>query len=282
MSAVAPSLDAARTAARPGVIGLSIDRIRVELRQFFRNPEAAFFNFTFPILLLVIFASIFRDRIDGPPGESISRSQYYVAGMIAAGALTTAFQTLAISISIEQHEGMLKRLAGTPLPRAAYFIGKIGLVVVVTFIQLVLMLILGILFYDVNLPTEPQKYLLGIAIGIMGVAGCCLLGIAFTRIVPNARSAPSMTTPISVVLQFISGVFVPFDQIPGWLQAVASVFPLRWMAQGLRYVFLPDWFESQEVGGDWNLPVVFAVLGAWLVAGFLLAVFCFRWDRGQR
>ena len=272
-----------RTPARlPGLLGLSLSRVGVELKAFFRNPEAAFFNFSFPVLLLVIFASIFRDKIEGPPGEpSVSLSQYYVAGMLASGALTTAFQTLAISISIEQHEGMLKRLEGTPLPKTAYFAGKIGLVTGVTIIQLCLMLAIGLVFYDLSLPTDPMKWLVLGSIGVMGVAGCCLLGIAFTRIVPNGRSAPAMTTPIAVILQFISGVFVPFDQIPGWLQGVASVFPLRWMAQGLRYVFLPDWFKSEEVSGQWDLPIVFAVLGGWLVAGFVLAIVFFRWDRGQ-
>ncbi len=274
-----PASTRLRTGALPA---LCLSRTVLELKQFVRNPEAAVFTFSFPVMMLVIFASIFRDKIQGPPGESaVSLSQYYVAGMVAAGALTTAFQTLAISISIEQHEGLLKRLGGTPLPKTAYFAGKIGLVTVATFVQLLLMIIIGLIFYDLKLPTDPGRWLALIAMGVMGVASCALLGIAFTRIVPNGRSAPAMTTPIAIILQFISGVFVRFDQIPGWLQGVASVFPLRWMAQGLRYVFLPDWFKSEEVGGAWDLPIVFAVLAAWLVAGFILATVFFRWDRGQ-
>ncbi len=56
-----------------------------------------------------------------------------------------------------------------------------------------------------------------------------------------------------LVLQFISGVYLPFTQLPDWLQDVASVFPLRWMASGMRSVFLPSQFASAEPGGAWHL-----------------------------
>ena len=57
------------------------------------------------------------------------------------------------------------------------------------------------------------------------------------------------------------------------------MFPLRWMAQGLRYVFLPDWFAANEQGGVWHVPWVAAILVAWTVAGFVLAARTFRWAR---
>jgi ABC-2 type transport system permease protein len=60
------------------------------------------------------------------------------------------------------------------------------------------------------------------------------------------------------------------------LQAIAALFPLRWMASGLRYVFLPDGFARQEPGGQWHLATAFGVLAAWLVISFLLCVRTFR------
>ena len=51
---------------------------------------------------------------------------------------------------------------------------------------------------------------------------------------------------VVLVLQFISGVFFVFSELPTWMQRIAALFPLKWMAQGMRSVFLPDSFATQE------------------------------------
>jgi len=81
------------------------------------------------------------------------------------------------------------------------------------------------------------------------------------------------------VLQFISGVYLSFTQLPEWLQNIASVFPLKWMAQGMRAVFLPDTFKMLERGETWDLPGVAIVTAIWLVVGLVLARVTFRWIR---
>jgi ABC-2 type transport system permease protein len=84
-----------------------------------------------------------------------------------------------------------------------------------------------------------------------------------------------------MVLQFISGVFFPFGQLPAWMQTVAAFFPVKWMAQGFRSVFLPDSFTAVEPAGNWELGHIALVLTAWSLAGLLLTAFSFRW-RGPR
>jgi ABC-2 type transport system permease protein len=85
--------------------------------------------------------------------------------------------------------------------------------------------------------------------------------------------------PIVLVLQFISGVYLSFSMLPEWLQNVASVFPLKWMAQGMRAVFLPENFASEEPGGEWALGGVAIALVIWLVAGLIASRLTFRWIR---
>ena len=86
-----------------------------------------------------------------------------------------------------------------------------------------------------------------------------------------------------LVLQFTSGVFFVFSQLPTWMQHVASLFPLKWLTQGMRSVFLPDSFATQEVAKSWELPQVALVLAIWTVIGAVLAITTFRWQRrGER
>lgn len=273
----------ARTVTRarhPGLPGLIYSRAIIELKQFFRVPESAVFTFALPLLLLVLFGSIFSDKINGPPGaETVNFRQYFLAGMVASGVMSACFNNLAISISLEQSEGMLKLLALTPLPPAAYFGGKLASCLVISVVETVLMLILGVAAFGVKLPIDFAHWMVFLGVLFGGVATCTLLGIAYTRFIKNSRSATPMVMPVYLILQFISGVFFQFTQVPTGLQWVASVFPLRWMALGLRYALLPDWFKAQETGHSWQLPMVFFVLAIWLVAGFVISLRSFRWGR---
>jgi ABC-2 type transport system permease protein len=267
----------------PGrLVRLSIERTRIELRQFFRTPEQVFFTFLLPVLFVVIFSTIFSDEVDGPPGEpKVQFAQYFVPGMIATGIVSATFASLAMTVSLEQHEGLLRRLSGTPLPRSAYFAGKIGLALVTSALEVVLILGIGVIAYGVKLPTEATKWLVFAGVFFLGVASCSLLGIAYTRLVRTGSSAPAVVQPPYLILQFISGVFLQYNQVPGFLQAVASLFPLKWMVQGYRYVFLPEWVAQDDYGGGWHVEQVFAVLAVWFVASFLLARVFFKWNRGQ-
>ena len=255
---------------------LSVYRVRasVELKTFMREREAVVFTFAFPILLLVIFGAIFgRQDVEG----GVTFAQVFVAGMIAAGLFASSFQNLAISIPIERDSGALKRLAGTPMPRSAYFAGKIALVAVVAVVQQVLLLAVGVAFYGLSLPTDASRWLTYAWVSVLGIATCTLLGIAVTSLVKNGKTAPAVISPIAIVLQFISGVFVVFAALPAWMQTIASLFPLKWMTQGMRSVFLPDDYQSQEPAGSWEHGRIALVLGIWLVAGLFVAVRTFRW-----
>jgi ABC-2 type transport system permease protein len=259
---------------RPSLASVGAVRAKVEFLSFIREREAVVFTFAFPILLLVIFGSVFGGQdIEG----GVSFAQYFVAGMIAAGLFGTSFQNLAISIPIERDSGALKRLAGTPMPRSAYFIGKVAVVGFVALVQNVLLVTIGVLFYDLELPSSADRWLTYAWVLLLGLTACTLLGIAVTALVKNGRSAPAIISPIAIVLQFISGVFFVYSSLPSWMQEIAAVFPLKWMTQGMRSVFLPDTYAAQEPAGSWEHGRIALVLAAWCVVGLLVAVRTFRW-----
>ena len=90
-----------------------------------------------------------------------------------------------------------------------------------------------------------------------------------------------MVTPVALVLQFISGVYFVFASSPTWLQITASIFPLRWIAQGYRSVFLPDSYADQEVAHGWEHGRTALVLAAWAILGLLVTARTFRWRNGR-
>ncbi|GAA2599450.1 ABC transporter permease [Dactylosporangium fulvum] len=252
---------------------LGLLRGGLEIKQFLRSRESVVFTLAFPLLLLVLFGAIFNDEL--APG--VSYTQYFAAGMLAAGLLSTGFQSLAIQIPIEREKGILKRLRGTPMPRTAYFIGKVVMVLAIGLAETILLLATAVLLFDLPLPSTAGKWLTFVWVAVLGITACTLCGIAFSSLARSGRSGPAVATPVAIVLQFISGIFIPYQNIPGWLRDIASVFPLKWMCQGMRSVFLPDSFAAQEVDGGWQHGTTALVLAAWIVGGLVLCLATFRW-----
>jgi ABC-2 type transport system permease protein len=259
----------------PSAWRVGLGRGQVEVTAFFREKMAVCFIFGLPAILLVLLGSIFGSQA---AAAGVTVGQLFTAGMIAGGIMATSFQYLGISVATERETGMLKRVAGTPMPRTSYFIGKLIQVLVCTVAETVLLMAVGMVFYHLRLPTAPGRWWTFAWIFLLGSAACGLLGIAASSLPRSAAAAAPVITLPFTVLQFISGVYVPFSNLPGWMKDMASFFPLKWMAQGLRSVFLPDQAMRLEPAHSWEHGRIALVLGAWIVAGLVLCLTTFRWQ----
>jgi len=257
------------------IIRIGLLRGNLEFKQFLRQRESIVFTLFFPVILLFIFGTVFKDTI--APG--VTFSQYFVAGMIASGLVNTGFQQLAITIPMERDFGTLKRLRGTPMSVSSYFIGKALLVTTLMIIQTALLLIFGSLMFGLNLPTSTSMWWNFTWLVVLGSACSTVLGIAFSVVPKSGRGASAVVSPIVIILQFFSGVFFVFTSLPSWMQQFAALFPLKWLTQGMRSVFLPADFATQEVAGTWEIGKTAAILTIWLVAGLIISIKTFKWSR---
>ena len=260
--------------SKPTALSIGIQRGGLEIRQFMRQRESVVFTMLFPLILLAIFGSVFSNQI----AEGVTFSQYFVAGMIASGLVNTGFQQLAIMIPMERDFGTLKRLRGTPMPASSYFIGKSILVTLSMLVQVFLLLAAGVAFFGVNLPTSADKWLILLALLVIGSACSTILGIAFSNVPKSGRGASAVVSPVVIVLQFFSGVFFIFTDLPQWMQQFAALFPLKWLTQGMRSVFLPESFAAEEVAKSWEIPQIAIILIIWTVIGTFLALKTFKWS----
>ena len=264
-------------------IRLGMKRIGYEIKTYFRVGDQVFFTFLFPVVMLSIFAAAFSTsgnvgtNPDGTGG--ITQGAYFLPGMVAAGILLSGVQNLAVDIATEKSDGTLKRLGGSPLPVISYFIGKMGQVFVTSLAQIALLLVVARVVFSIELPTEPELWARFAWLYLLGIITSAVLGIALSALPRTGKSATAVVIPIVLVLQFISGVYLMFTMLPEWLQNIASIFPLKWLAQGMRSVFLPESFASLEQNGSWDLGWVALMLLIWCVVGLLLCRFTFRWIR---
>ena len=251
-------------------VRLTLRQVRFENRAFWRNPASAFFTCVFPIMFLVIFNLLFGNNEFEVPGGVTTTSTFYVPAIAAFSVISATFTNIAISVVIARDLGLLKRVRGTPLPPWAYLGGRILHSIVLSVMLVALVTAFGALFYGVAVPTTTLPALL-VALAL-GAATFCALGLAVTGFVPNGDAAPAVTNAIILPLLFISDVFIPQANAPGWLNTVANIFPVIHFSKALQTPFNP--FET----GSGFEPLHLAVMAVWLVIGIVVAVFTFTWE----
>ena len=248
-----------------------VHQYRYDQRQFWREPASVFFTVILPLIFLVLFVAIFGDgNIETSDGELIDGATYYVPSILALALLNATFVNLAIWLTIERERGHLKRVRATPVPAWAVVGGRALTAVVVAALMVAIVCAVGALLYGVELPTTTlPAFVVSVVLGTLALAA---LGFAAAGLVPSENAAPPIANAIVLPLEFISGIFVPTEEIPDWMNAIASVFPVKPLFDSILKAFDPTTSGAGFAWGD------LAVLAAWGVAGLLLALRTFRWS----
>ncbi|MEY8018238.1 ABC transporter permease [Mycobacterium sp. HUMS_12744610] len=259
----------------PSVVRIGFSRVIPELKMFYRRPEQLALTFSMPAVICVLLGSIFSAKL---PGSDISTGAVIAASMLAYGILSTSFINLGISIAADRDTGALRRLRGTPTTAASYFVGKVCLVAIVSLAEAVILLLVGVLAFDLHLPTSLSGWFTLTWVFLLGVISCSLAGIFISNVASNAVSAAVITNGPAVGLQFVSGTYVPLMVLPQWMLSIGSLFPVKWMAQGFRSVLLPSRMATFEPAGSWEHGRILLVLLAWSAGGLIACLSVFRWS----
>ena len=242
-------------------------QFRSDLKVFWRNPQSRYFTMMLPVVFLVIFAAIFEGYtvVDGRP---IKLTTYYVPGIMTLGIISASFVNLTVAIVTQRESGVLKRVRATPVPSGVVITSRATVGVLVALIMSGLLLAIGHIAYGVRLPVATMPGL--IAAVVVGAASFCCLSFAASTFIGAADAAPPAVNLAVLPLYFISGVFVPEDQIPSFLRHVADLFPVRHLSEALLKPFI-DTHGSGLAAGH------LLIVAIWGVAGLVLATRTFRW-----
>jgi ABC-2 type transport system permease protein len=241
-------------------------QLRYDQKAFWRNPAAIFFTVMFPVVLLLIFATVFGDQTVDVRG-GIKTTTYYVPAIITLAVISATMQSLAMNLVIAREDGRLKRSRGTPMPPAVFIAGRVGNSIVVALMMLVLLAAIGLVLYGVSIPWSRLPEI--ILVLVIGAASFCCLGIALTAAIPSQDAAAPIVNALLLPLYFLSGVFIPDDQLPSGVIHFADIFPIRH--------FFEAFFDAYVPGGATVSWGNLAIVAIWGVVGLALAVRFFRW-----
>ncbi len=223
-----------------------------------RNGYVLFWNFAFPILLMVIYGAIMSQLMD-----------YMTPGVIVLNALSFGLVSSSTMMLEMREKGVLRRLQATPLP-AVEMIGSYLLVnIVIGVLQSTLIIIAGVLLYKV--PLSATGLLLAYPMILIGLLAFMALGGIISGVSAKSGSATAIGMTIYFLLMFISDMIFPLDMLPAWLQNVVPYLPAYPVAQLVRSAMLeatldPKWLSQL---------LLLAVYG---IAATFIAAKLFRWE----
>jgi ABC-2 type transport system permease protein len=254
--------------------GIVLAQARMAIAVALRTPRTIIFTVAFPLVLLVLFNSLFdhggKDTTTLPNDLVLSAQAYFTAGIVAYSVALSTFTTLAVSLTTQRENGQLKRYRGTPMPPWTFIAGQIGRATAQALAMTTLLLAVAAIAYGVPIPGSTfPAFVLYV---VLGTATLCSLGIALSAFTPNADAASTIAPFTVVLLAFFSGIWIPVEQLPHGLETLGKIFPLYHLALGLQTTLAPS-----AKGSGLELENVL-ILALWALAGTRIASKRFRWE----
>lgn len=199
--------------------------------------------------------------------ENLNAISYFVPSMLGLSVMQVGIFA-AIPLVADREKGILKRLAATPLRRWQLVGSNVLMRLFIALVQTLIIVAVGSIGFGVAIV---GSMVLAFAFVVLGALTFLALGYVIASFAGTEDAANGMTSMIQFPMMFLSGAFFQIDQMPTFLQAVARLIPLTYLADALRQVM---------TGGAPFAPlyVCALVLLGWLVVCFGIASLKFRWQ----
>lgn len=213
-----------------------------------------------PTLLSVAPTTVTSDRL--------SNIDFLLPGILAMALMQLGLFGTAPALVQLREQQVLRRIGVTPLPRTTLLFSQVLLRLTIGAIQTALIMLVGILFFDV---TVAGNVTLLVGFVVLGALMFVAMGYMIAGIAETQESVNGLTSLLNFPMLFLSGLFFPVEVMPAWIQPVVKAIPLTYLADALRQIMV-------DAPPLYSLTVDAAVLGAWLVVTAVLAVRFFRWE----
>lgn len=191
---------------------------KYELLKMMRLPAFVIPTLGFPIMFYVLFALL----IPGGGGNRSIAATYLLATYAAFGVIGIALFALGVGVATERGQGWLSVKRASPMPVSAYFTGKYVMTILFAIVLMVLMCSIGVVFGHVRMSASQWTAL--VLVETLGGLPFCAMGLA-VGYVAGPNSAAAVVNSVYLPMAFLSGLFIPVEMLPRFLQNIAPVFP---------------------------------------------------------
>jgi ABC-2 type transport system permease protein len=260
---------AARAAVRAG-----LNAGWIELSHCFTMIADAFEILPIPLMSVVILLAVDVKHVH-VPGTHFLIGSTLLAGMLILNISVNGMAGMAMYVTLAREDGTLLRAKATPNGMLGLLTGKIVVVSGTIVLTVVCLLIVGLAPFSGLALGSAGTWLTLAWVLTLGLLAMLSVGAVLGSLFPSARSGNLMMIGIFLLIG-ISGIFTPITRLPVWLQWTGQAFPLYWIGLGVRSALLPANLAVVEIGHSWRHLATAGVLGAWVIAGLVLAPILLR------
>jgi ABC-2 type transport system permease protein len=192
---------------------------------------------------------------------------FLIPGLLGMNLMGTGIWSLAFSITTARQKQLLKRLIATPMRRSHYLLAQVLGRLFFLVPEMVVLVGVGWLAFGVAVRGS-----LGLLVltSLLGAVTFCGLGLLVASRVRTIEGASGLANFVMLPMWLVSGVFFSSERFPDRLQPLIRALPLTALNDALRGIMN----EGRPLSG---VAVPLAILSAWGVVSFLLALKIFRW-----
>jgi ABC-2 type transport system permease protein len=213
---------------------------RYQMRLMLREPIWIIIVMIQPLLYLALFAPLLKPLANQqgfPPGDAYT---VFVPGLlIQLGIFGSMF--VGFGIIAEIRYGTVERMRVTPASRLGLLLGRILRDTLVLLIQATILTLIAVAF-GLRVPVIGAAITVGI-VGLLGISLSALSYAAGLWLKSEDALAPLLNM-VSVPVLLLSGILLPMELGPKWLQRIAEINPFSHVVNGARAAFRDDLSNS--------------------------------------
>ncbi|WP_290052079.1 ABC transporter permease [Amycolatopsis solani] len=234
-----------------------------ETKLFLRAPFMAVAGVLLPPVLLLAIGAIPGMTEPSDKTGGFRFIDAWVPSLIVVSLAMLALQSIPAAVAAYREQGVLRRLATTPVHPANLLGAQLVIHVVVALAGIALVLGLGNAVYDVPLPKHPLSFVLTLLLGVVSMFALGLIAAAVAR---TSKAATGVAMVAFLPTMFFGGVYLPRPLLPEVVRRIGDYVPPG--SQPLQDAWV----------GTGVQPLQLVVLAAFAVAGTALAAKLFRWE----
>ena len=230
-----------------------------------RVPEVMVWTLMSPIMFVLMFAYVFGGSIAVP---GMNYREFLIAGVFTQTVVFGATFTGA-GIAEDMSKGVIDRFRSLPMSRSSVLIGRTASDIVYNVLSIAVMSMTG-LIVGWRIHTSPLAAAGGFLLLLLFAYAISWIMAYVGLLVPSVEVVNNASFIVIFPMTFMANTFVPSDNLPTFLQAVAEWNPVSAVTQAARELFgnIPAGMPPPE---PWSLrhPVVYTLI--WVAT--ILAIF---------
>jgi ABC-2 type transport system permease protein len=220
--------------------------------QLQRRPSTLVAGIIQPVMWLFLFGALFQNAPQGLFGNSHTYGQFLSAGVIVFTAFGGALNA-GLPVMFDREFGFLNRLLVAPLASRFSIVLASALFIVSQSLLQAAVIVVAAAFLGAGLPNIAGLGAIALIVFLLALGVTALsLGLAFT--LPGHIELIAVIFVTNLPLLFASTALAPLSFMPQWLQVVASLNPLSYAIEPIRYLYLhQDWgLNSLVMQAPWG------------------------------